>query len=116
MIRSDNTVCREIAAKITPEEKALAMAYIQGAVHSHCGLHPQEPFSVRLLFGGDNRNWTDTPLQCVYLYHLNVCHDKDPANEAAKDIGWLFKRVLAEDGRRTFVPSGHTTGNEYILA
>ena len=60
--------------------------------------------------------WSNDPGTGICPARENATKCRRIANYPAKDIGWLLKRVLAEDERRTFVPFGHTTGNEYILA
>ena len=112
MIKANQTV-RRISAKIPIVDVKLAKAYIQGAVHSHCNNNPDKPLSVRILFGGNNRNWADTPLQTIYDYH-NAMQAKNPVEQAAKDVGWLFKQVLKED-KRTFKYLGKDTGSRYIM-
>lgn len=112
MIIGNETV-RTIATSIPEEKIALAKAYIQGAVHSHCNNSPDKELSVRILFGGDNRDWTDTPLQCVYDYYCKKGAEH-PGEDAAKYIGWLFKSVLISD-LRTFEYVGKTTGSLYKL-
>ena len=105
MIEGKSAKTRSISAGIPVVDLEMAKAYIQGAVHSHCNFCPDGEISVRLLFGGDNRDWEGTPLQVIYDYHHNMdggkTHDK-AAESAAKDVGHLLKKVLADD-RRTFI-------------
>lgn len=114
MIITKKLTVKTISAKISDVEIKIAKAYIQGAVHSHCNTNHDKPLSVRILFGGENRNWTDTPLQIIYDYHKSM-QAKNPAEQAAKDVGWLFKKVLMEDSR-TFEYVGKDTGSIYVLA
>lgn len=111
MMVDSNTKLRAISAKISKEELALAKAYIQGAVHGHCNNSADKALSVRILFGGDNRDWGGTPLQCIYNYHEQSGSD-NPVKVAAQDVGWLLKCVLKEDAR-TFKYVGESTGSEY---
>lgn len=113
MIINANQTVRTISAKIPPENIELAKAYIQDAVHSHCNNNADKEFSVRILFGGDNKDWADTPLQCIYDYHKSN-GSEHPADDAAKDVGWLFKSVLIDD-KRTFECVGKDTGNIYKM-
>ena len=113
MIIDSNQTVYNISAKIPLINIIVAKAYIQGAVHSHCNTNHDKPLSVRILFGGENRNWADTPLQIIYDYHKSV-QANDPAEKAAKDVGWLLKEVLIED-KRSFKYVGKDTGNKYIL-
>ena len=113
MIINTNQTVYNISAKIPIINIEFAKAYIKGAVHSHCNTNPDEPLSVRILFGGDNRNWADTPLQIIYDYHKSM-QAKNPVKQAAKDVGWLFKKVLKDD-RRTFQYIGKDTGSIYVM-
>lgn len=103
-----------ISAKLESEQIKLAEAYIQGAIDCYCKNNKEENFSVRILFGGDNKNWNNTPLQCIYDYHCNR-NAKDAYNSAAKDIGWLFKGILLNDTKRIFECVGKDTGNLYKM-
>lgn len=109
-----NSTVRNVSAKISIVELEVIKAYIQGAVHSFCNTRKKEPISVRILFGGNNRDWHDTPLQCIYNYHKYVCQSKNPASQSAKDVGWIFKDVLKND-KRTFKYVGKDTGNIYEM-
>jgi hypothetical protein len=89
---------------LNPEEKALAKAFIQGAVYGWLNRHAKgDEFSVRILFGGDNTDWEGTPLQQIWDSHKANGKTNDEAHEqSAKDVGWLLKSVLAEDTTRKF--------------
>lgn len=100
MFRND-TSTKQISAKLSDLETANAKLYIKGAVHSFCENNKGEDFSVRILFGGDNRNWYDTPIQKIYDYY-EVNQYSDSARRAAIDVGRLLKAVLSEDKSRTY--------------
>lgn len=114
MIINTNQTVRNITAKIPTVNIEFAKAYIQGAVHSHCNNNAGKEFSVRILFGGDNKNWANTPLQCIYDYHRHMRRSENAAEDAAKDVGWLLKSVLISDVR-TFEYVGKDTGSIYKL-
>lgn len=114
MIINEKAVHRNMLAQLPIVEIEMIKAYIQGAVHSHCNTCPDKPLSVRLLFGEDNSDWSNTPLQQVYIYHKYISRKNDPKNEAARDIGWIFKRVLDEDVRK-FECVGKDTGKIYTM-
>lgn len=114
MLINTNSTMRKISAELTEVELALAKAYIQGAVHSHCNNCADKELSARILFGGDNRDWSKTPLQRIYEYYCNN-GSEHPAADAAKDVGWLLKSVLDEDSR-TFECVGEDTGKKYKLS
>ena len=113
MIVNTNQTIRAISAQISDVNIDLAKAYIQGAVHSHCNKNADKELSVRILFGGDNKNWANTPLQCIYDYYYDK-GSEHPSDDAAKDVGWLFKSVLINDSR-TFEYVGKDTGSIYKL-
>lgn len=112
MIINTNQTVRAISAQIPSVMIEFAKAFIQGAVYSHCNNNADKELSVRILFGGDNRNWANTPLQCIYDYHKYVKKSEHPGEDAAKDVGWLFKSVLINDSR-TFECVGKDTGSIY---
>ncbi len=114
MIKAPIGKIRRKYSCISETQKILAKAYIQDAVHSFCEHSKNSEISVRLLFGGENKNWTDTPLQCIYDYYKYMLCSKNPTKQAAIDVGWLFKEVLYCDVR-VFEYVGKDTGNNYIL-
>ena len=112
MLLNYNKTARNISANISGKEIKAAIDHIENKVNDHCVNNPNDPFSVRILFGGDNRDWGGTPLQCIYEYYLNIRKTKRPANDAAKDVGRLLIMVLEND-RRDFELIGKDTGNKY---
>lgn len=101
MAFTEQSELREVHG-ISDIEKYLIKAFMQGAVYSWVKNRKDEPFAVRDLVGGENTDWSDTPLQVLYDKHTNAGKDADSASEdAAKDLGWLVKRVLFDD-KRTF--------------
>ena len=109
----NNIYARSISAKISPQETELAKAYIKGAVHSFVKNNPKQKMSVRILFGAENKDWYDTPLQVIYDYY-NSKNRVNAKERAAIDVGWLLKTVLAEDDSREYE---ETTGytKEYSM-
>ena len=86
--------------------------YIKGAVHGHYKNSSDEPFSVRLLFGGINGNWNGTPLQAIYEHYKAQGH-ASPEKIAAQKVGYLLKSVLINDKKRSFCLAGKDTGTRY---
>lgn len=84
---------------LSEKERDLAKAYLLGAVYCWCKNRKDEWFSLRDLVGGDNCQWSGTPLMPIYVKHKGVA--EDAVKEAGKDTGWLLKRVLNDD-QRTF--------------
>jgi hypothetical protein len=87
---------------ISDTDKALIKAFMQGAVYSWVKNRQGEKLAVRDLVGGDNFDWSGTPLQVLYQKHRNAGKDDESAIAAAAiDLGWIVKTVLSED-KRTF--------------
>lgn len=102
MIKNGSAV-RNISAKICNNKKGKAKDYIKKAVDDYCVSNPGKPFSVRILFGGINKDWRGTDLQPFFYYYDNLKLDYNTAaNRAAKDVGWLLKAVLYDDKVHTY--------------
>ena len=117
MITNDNAKTYNISANISPIDIELCKVYIRGAVNAICNYSENAEFSVRILFGGNNRDWYKTPLQKIYDYH-HFIDGKDcetAAKSSAKDVVMLLKTVLEEDSRN-FEIVRIDTGNVYKLA
>ena len=104
---------------ISQEQRLLIQAFLQGAVYSWVKNRKGEQFAARDLVGGDNFEWGGTPLIVLYDKHVALGKTSDEAIEAAaKDLGWLLKKVLHEDKRhfetgRSGLTAGYTwTGDE----
>ena len=116
MITNNTKQSRRISAKLIPADIEVIKVYMQGAVYAFCNVKPDEPFSARILFGGNNRNWNGTPMQKLYDYQLKEGKTYDEAFElAARDAGRLLKAVLDRDSRE-FEIVGKDTGTLYKLA
>lgn len=72
--------------------------FLQGAVYCWTKNLKNKTFAVRDLMGGENSNWQDTPLQCLFEKHKEK-GEESAMKEAAKDLGWILKSVLEEDKR-----------------
>lgn len=84
---------------LSEEDRRRICDYLQGAVYCWCKNRKNEWFALRDLMGGDNYFWSGTPL--IALWNKHNGRSTDPEAEAAKDGGWLLKRVVDSD-RRTF--------------
>lgn len=116
MIINNTKQIRRISAKLIPVDEEIIKVYMLGAVDAFCNVKPDEPFSARILFGGNNRNWNGTPMQKLYDYQLKEGKTYDEAFDlAAKDAGWLLKTVLNDDAR-IFEIVGKDTGTLYKLS
>lgn len=114
MINNMKSSVRQMRIEMENRDIKFAKEYVKGAVHSFCKNNSKEPFSVRILFGGANKDWHGTALQCIYEYYRDTVKDPKPANRAAIYVGYLLKSVLNDD-RREFECVGKDTGNKYRL-
>jgi len=74
--------------------------FLQGAVYCWCKNCPEKWFAMRDLMGGENFYWYRTPLYVLYKKHINLGKENEEAiNDAAKDSGWILKRVIEDDKR-----------------
>ena len=115
MLYGLNNGTRKISATISSVDKELAKAYIHGGVDCFCNNNPLGVFSVQILFGGDNKNWNGTPLQCLYDNHFYIRKSSEPKKQAASDVGILLREVLSSDKRRDFEYVGEATGHQYRM-
>ncbi|MBX7212048.1 MAG: hypothetical protein K1X78_27325 [Verrucomicrobiaceae bacterium] len=85
---------------LEPEQTTAILSYLQGAVYSWVKNRSGEWFAARDLVGGENFEWMGTPLYPLFEKHSDLGKsEEDAIADAAKDVGWLLKRVLAEDKR-----------------
>lgn len=85
---------------LTVVDKQLIEAFMQGAIYSWVKNRKGEWFAVRDLVGGENTDWSGTPLQQLYDKHITAGKSSDAAHDAAAhDIGWIVKSILANDKR-----------------
>ena len=114
MLDRNVTKVRAISAKILNIDIEIAKTYIKDVVDDFCNKYPQEKFSVRILFGGVNKDWNGTPLQKIYDYYiLNGYSNKKAFKKSAIDVGRLLKTVLVEDKQKYLCIKGYT--NEYKI-
>lgn len=74
-----------------------------------------KPFLPVFFFGGDNKNWGNTPMQKLYDYYIKEGKTEEDAHQAAAiDAGRLLKAVLERDSRE-FEIVGKDTGTLYKL-
>lgn len=115
MIKTKTSPARKISADLIPVDVEVIKAYMLGAVNAFCNVKPGEPFSARILFGGNNRNWNGTPMQKLYDYYIKEGKSKEDAHQsAAIDAGRLLKALLERDAR-DFEIVGKDTGTLYKL-
>ena len=85
------------------QKEQRAKDFMLGAVYCWCKNREGEWFAVRDLFGGDNFDWGDTPLQILYDKKISEGKEHEEAvGEGAKSAGRLLKKTLFENKRRKF--------------
>lgn len=114
LINNDKKIYN-ISAKLLSEDVEKIKIYMLGAVNGFCNAQPKEHFSGRILFGGANRDWSETPMQKLYDYHITAGRSPEEAHEkAGQDAGHLLAAVLDNDSRK-FEIVGKDTGKLYRL-
>ena len=115
MILNNKSKSYNISAELNPDDLLLIKTYILGTINGFCINDKASVFSVRILFGGDNRNWDHTPLQKIYNYYIQIGKSiTDATVSSAIDVGRLLKIIL-EDDKRQFEIVGKDTGLLYKL-
>jgi len=76
--------------------------YLLGAVQAWCRDRHGEWFAARDLLGGANFYWQGTPLYPLFTYYQQFGDDNYAITQAGRAAGWLLKRVLIEDEKRTY--------------
>ncbi len=90
---------------LTENELELIKNFLQGSVYCWVKNRKEEVFAARDLVGGENFDWSGTPLIVLYEKHINKGKsDEEAIEDAGKDLGWILKLVLRQD-RRTFTAS-----------
>lgn len=116
MIKNNTKRTYNITAKLIPADIEVIKVYMLGAVNAFCNVKPDEAFSARILFGGNNKNWNGTPMQKLYDYYIKEGKSEEDAHQsAAIDAGRLLKALLEKDSRN-FEIVGKDTGTLYKLA
>ena len=99
MTLTNHSIIRNVLG-LEETDKRLIYAFMQGAIYCWVKNRKGEWFAVRNLVGGENADWSGTPLEKIYEKHINAGKSNDEAFEAAaKDVGWIVKAILSEDGR-----------------
>lgn len=116
MIKNNEKKIYNISADLIPADIEIIKVYMLGAINAFCNVKPDEPFSARILFGGNNKNWGDTPMQKLYDYYIMEGKSEEDAHQsAAIDAGRLLKAVLNDDKTREYEIVGKDTGTLYKL-
>lgn len=113
LIKGDNLKIRKVR-NIPLDKKTRIDDFLLGAIYTWCKNRKNEWFSVRDLMGGENADWTNTPL--IYLYDRQINKGKTQKkafDQAAKDIGNIVKELLSND-TRNFETDGSMRTRRYI--
>lgn len=98
--------CHKVSSyeSLSKGQQAELDSYIRGLIHGAC--LNQNKFNVPDLVGNRFTNWHGTPLDYIYLYHKNRPDCQKPTSEAGKDMGRIFKYVMAKDRFRKYKQIG----------
>ena len=114
MIKGISSKIYSISVPLTCDEVNEAIKYIKDSIDEHCRIYPGTPFSVRILFGGLKRDWTDTPLQRIYNHYTDKGKSREKAARAAAiDVAKLMKKILTES-LDTYEYAGKDSGNKFV--
>ncbi len=95
---------QSISAKLSQMDIEIIKVYMRGCVQGFCCNDSTKSFSVRTLFGGENRDWRNTPLQHIYDYYKREGASDEKAYDRAKeDAGKLLKAVLDADKNNIYI-------------
>jgi hypothetical protein len=84
---------------LSNEDLERCRIFLQGAVYCWCKNRKDEWFAARDLVGGENNEWDNIPLDAVYQKHIANLAPERAYTEAARDVGWILKGVIADDQR-----------------
>lgn len=96
---ANKSSCYESLSKY---QQAELDTFIFGLIKGSMAYNEDKTFTVTDLVGRHSfGNWKNTPLHYIYLYHKRRDCD-DPESEAGKDVGRIFKYVMAKDKLHKF--------------
>lgn len=85
-------------------EQAELDTFIRGLIQGACAF--TDEFTVSDIVGGKFTHWKNTPLHKIYLYHKHRKDCDNPVAESGKDMGRIFKYVMAKDKFRNYTLIG----------
>lgn len=83
-------------------QQAELETFINGLIQGAVSFSEDNTFTVADLVGGKFSNWENTPLNYIYQFHCNRTGCENPVSEAGKDIGRIFKYIMAKDKHRKY--------------
>lgn len=96
MIRNGNNQLTNVSW-LEESEKVSMIDYIRDEVNSWCKNNPNQSFAARTIFGGENYDWTGTPLIPLYEYYIELGDDDYAVKEAGIALWRLLKEVISTD-------------------
>ena len=104
MITNDKSKVIESILGISDLEFEQIKSFLQGAVYCWIKNRKDEVFALRDLVGGENTDWSSTPLEALYQKHIRLNKNAASANKVAgQDAGQVLKLVLKKDSREFLV-------------
>lgn len=102
-----NTTTQKSSAfeSLTPMQQAELITFVNGLIQG--ALAYKKQFTTSDIVGGKFRNWSYTPLDYIYQYHLSI-KTPNPESEAGKDAGRIVKYIMSLDKHRIY----NITGSE----
>jgi hypothetical protein len=114
VIENDTSKVVESISGISDHKFEQIKSFLQGAVYCWVKNRKDEIFALRDLVGGENTDWSSTPLEALYQKHIDLKKDSASANKVAgQDAGQVLKLVLKNDSRKFQVRSAGLS-NGYI--
>ena len=98
MLIKGNNIVRSVSG-ISETQEAKIYSFLQGAVYCWCKNLNDKEFALRDLMGGENFEWTGTPLYTLWEKHKKLGAD-NPVKSAGIDAGWILKKVILNDKRK----------------
>lgn len=130
MLYTDDTLNQSIdtvnnVVGLTEQERTKALSYLQGMVYMWCAINGNQVFAARDLMGGENYDWTGTPLVDVWYNRQRRYQAEYPDTpieeindwthgEAAKEVGRLLKKVLIDDKRQFVELKGYSNQYQWV--
>lgn len=99
MIINSTTQKSSAFESLTPMQQAELITFVNGMIQG--ALTYKKQFTTSDLVGGKFRDWSYTPLDYIYQYHLNR-KVTDPEAESGKDIGRIVKYIMSLDKHRIY--------------
>jgi len=103
MIINSETQKSSAFESLTPMQQAELITFVNGLIQGALAYKTQ--FTTSDLVGGQFRDWSYTPLDYIYQYHLKQ-GSTNPESEAGKDAGRIVKYIMALDKHRVYKITG----------